>query len=273
MNARHGASQVVETDDGGALHVEQYGAGRPVVLIHGVLMSSRFFTAQVDRLAPFCRLVLFDLPGHGQSEAKAQGHTVAAYGQALHRLMETLDLRDAVLVGWSMGAFVMWDYLHTHGSDRTAHCVVVDELASDFKWPGHTHGALDLQQMCGLMSQIQSNYAGLAEHLLDAMFVTPPHGTERTRLLQEMLRVSPTTASAIFFDQTMRDFRDDLPKLATPTLVIAGADEKLVTVAGVENVAARLPNAEFRVFANSSHCPFMEEPDAFADAVRGFAGL
>ena len=264
---------MVKAADGSVLHVEEHGSGRPVVLIHGVLMSSRFFTPQVERLAPHCRLILFDLPGHGQSQALPAGHTVAAYADALHRLMEVLDLRDAVLVGWSMGAFVMWDYLHNHGLGRTERCVVVDELASDFRWPDHPHGALDLPHLCNLMAQIQSDYAGLAETLLDAMFVTPPQGTERARLKREILRVSPANASAIFFDQTMRDFRDVLPSLTAPCLVAAGADEKLVTLAGTKDLAARLPDAHLQVFDNSGHCPFMEEPDAFADAIRRFAAL
>ena len=264
---------MVTTGDGAAVHVEQHGSGKPVVLIHGVLMSSYFFAAQVERLAPHCRLILFDLPGHGQSEARPQGHSVAAYAETLHRLMEALDLQDTVLVGWSMGAFVMWDYLHNHGMRRTERCVVVDELASDFQWPDYPHGALDLPRLCGLMAQIQSDYAGLAEALLDAMFVAPPQGAQRQRLKAEILRVSPANASAIFFDQTMRDFRNVLPSLNTPCLVAAGADEKLVTLAGAADLAARLPNARLQVFGNSSHCPFMEEPDAFANAIRRFADL
>lgn len=264
---------MVKTADGAVLHVEEHGNGRPVVLIHGVLMSSRFFAPQVDRLAPHCRLVLFDLPGHGQSESRPTGHTVAAYADALHRLMEALDLRDAVLVGWSMGAFVMWDYLHSHGRRRTERCVVVDELASDFRWPDHPHGALDLPSLCSLMAQIQGDYAGLAETLLDAMFATPPQGAARAWMKSEILRVSPANASAIFFDQTMRDFRKVLPSLTAPCLVAAGADEKLVTLAGSKDLASRLPNAHLQVFENSGHCPFLEEPDAFAAAVRRFADL
>ena len=264
---------MVKTADGAALHVEEHGSGRPVVLIHGVLMSSRFFAPQVDRLAPHCRLVLFDLPGHGQSESRPTGHTVAAYADALHRLMEALDLRDAVLVGWSMGAFVMWDYLHSHGRRRTERCVVVDELASDFRWPDHPHGALDLPSLCSLMAQIQGDYAGLAETLLDAMFASPPQGAARAWMKSEILRVSPANASAIFFDQTMRDFRKVLPSLTAPCLVAAGADEKLVTLAGSKDLASRLPNAHLQVFENSGHCPFLEEPDAFAAAVRRFADL
>ena len=264
---------MVTAADGAALHVEEHGSGRPVVLIHGVLMSSRFFAPQVERLAPHCRLILFDLPGHGQSEARPAGHTVAAYAEALHRLMEALDLRDAVLVGWSMGAFVMWDYLHNHGRQRTERCVVVDELASDFKWPDYPHGALDLPRLCNLMAQIQSDYASVAEALLDAMFATPAQGAERTRLKREILRVSPANASAIFFDQTMRDFRTVLPSLTAPCLVAAGADEKLVTLAGAKDLAARLPDARLQVFDNSGHCPFLEEPDAFAAAIRRFAAL
>lgn len=66
----------------------------------------------------------------------------------------------------------------------------------------------------------------------------------------------------------MCDFRSMLPSLNTPCLAAAGAEEKLVALAGAKDLAARL-----QVFGNSSHYPFMEEPGNFADAVRRFADL
>ena len=81
--------------------------------------------------------------------------------------------------------------------------------------------------------------------------------------MRELRRSKGRSGSAIYFDQTMRDFRSVLPRLNTPCLAAAGAEEKLVTLAGAKDLAARL-----QVFGNSSHCPFMEEPDDFADAVR-----
>ena len=92
------------------------GKGRPVVLIHGVCMSRRFFERNAGPLAERFRVINVDLRGHGESPASEGGHTVAQYAQDVKHLLDTLELEDAVLVGWSMGTFVIWDLVRQFGS-------------------------------------------------------------------------------------------------------------------------------------------------------------
>lgn len=97
--------------NGALLHYEDSGDGRPVVFLHGCWMSSRFFTHQTAPGAlPGCRVIAPDFRGHGRSEKPLDGHTMAAYADDVRNLIETLDIHDVTLVGWSMGAFVAWEY-------------------------------------------------------------------------------------------------------------------------------------------------------------------
>jgi hypothetical protein len=87
---------------------------------------------------------------------------------------------------------------------------------------------------------------------------------------EEIMRPPASVASAIIFDQTMRDYRPVLPKVDVPTLVVTGADEKLVSVAAEELIASEMPDARVVVFEESSHCPFLEETDRFNETVGEF---
>ena len=97
-----------ELPDGARLAYDDLGAGRPVVLIHGVTMSRRFFDRNAAPLAERFRVINVDLRGHGESPAHEGGHTVAQYARDVKHLLGVLELDGAVLVGWSMGSLVVW---------------------------------------------------------------------------------------------------------------------------------------------------------------------
>jgi non-heme chloroperoxidase len=102
------------------------------------------------------------------------------------------------------------------------------------------------------------------------MFKEPPAPEEQAWMREEIMRPPASVASAIIFDQTMRDYRPVLPKVDVPALVVTGADEKLVSVAAEELIASEMPDARVVVFEESSHCPFLEETDRFNETVGEF---
>jgi len=89
-----------ELPDGARMAYDDAGSGRPVLLIHGVSVSRRFFERNVGALAERFRVIDLDLRGHGESPACEGGHTVAQYARDVRHLIDALGLGDAVLVGW-----------------------------------------------------------------------------------------------------------------------------------------------------------------------------
>src|ERR1700684_2500738 len=81
---------------------------RPVVLIHGMCMSRRFFHRQLEQVTRARRVLALDLRGHGDSSKTEAGHTMPQYARDLQGFIGALGLERPVLVGWSMGAFVAW---------------------------------------------------------------------------------------------------------------------------------------------------------------------
>ena len=263
--------------NGAELHYEEAGSGPPLVLLHGVWMSGRCFQPQLEGLADRCHVVALDFRGHGRSEHVHSGHTVAQYARDLHAFLGALELRDPVIVGWSMGALVIWDYVSQFGAIGLRGVVVVDQAPSDYKWPDWPHGFLDFEALCHVMAACQTDRTAVLDDFVPLLFKAEPPSAEHAALIrEETMRLPDTIASAIIFDQTVQDYRDVLPLVTVPALVVTGRDEKLVSVAAERFVAEQMPNTGLVVLEHSGHCPFLEEPERFnevlADWIESLAG-
>lgn len=252
------------------LYYEERGAGQPVIFLHGVWMSSRFFQKQLDYFSKDYRVIALDFRGHGQSSPVHGGHTIEVYARDLETFMDALGLQNAVLAGWSMGAFVVWEYLKQFGSGRIHSTVIVDELASDFKWPDFEIGAFDIETLTAFMREIQTNRPAFLASFLASMFKEelPPETAEW--MLAEVTRMPESVASAILYDQSIVDYRHILPQLDVRTLLCFGREEKVIPVAAGEHLLSELPDARLEVFENSCHCPFWEEANLFNQKVDSF---
>ncbi len=252
------------------LYYERNGDGVPVVFLHGVMMGSRFFTEQ-RTLPEGYESVTLDFRGHGRSEKAETGHTLPTYAADLEAFLDDRNLEEIVLVGWSMGALVGWEYVDRFGTDRLDRFVVVEQQPADLEQDGYEHGVFDLAELIDLMELAQTDHHALADVFIDGMIHGEPKSAYERIMFDEISRVPPAIKSAILLDQSVRDYRDVLDAVDVPTLVCVGEDDALVDPAGVAYVADHTPDATIERFSASSHCPFLEEPEAFTDALVAFA--
>jgi pimeloyl-ACP methyl ester carboxylesterase len=257
-----------ESVNGAELYYESTGEGVPVVFLHGVLMSSRFFSEQKP-LSEEYQTITLDFRGHGRSEKTDTGHTLPQYARDLEAFLDARNLSDVVLVGWSMGSLVAWEYVRQFGTDRFRGFVSVEQQPLDLEQEGYDHGVFGFDELRGLMELAQTDPHELAWSLIEQMLVDEPDSVEQT-LFDEITRVPPAIASAILFDQSVRDYRDAVTDVDVPTLVCLGEDETMLENAGVEYVAENTPDAEVERFPNSGHCPFLEEPERFNQVLSSF---
>ncbi|HXO07947.1 MAG TPA: alpha/beta fold hydrolase, partial [Solirubrobacteraceae bacterium] len=133
-------------------------------------MSRRYFHRQMEPLSRRYRVIALDLRGHGDSSNAPAGHTIPHYARDLERFMSALELEQPVLLGWSMGAFVIHDYVKQFGTSALAGVIVSGESASDFKWDGFPHGLVDLATLHEFMTDVQEDREGFIRHLVAEMF-------------------------------------------------------------------------------------------------------
>jgi non-heme chloroperoxidase len=169
-----------------------------------------------------------------------------------------------------MGAMVAYEYLRANGSGSVAGLVIVDQPPSDFAWDGYEFGVITLDALREMNEQLQLDQAALVAEFTELML----HDSDEQTLAwmsEEILQVPPVIASTILTDQTLRDYREFLPQIDVPTLVLFGEDDKLTSPKAGRYIADRVPGARLQTFPASSHCPFWEESDAFNAAVAAFA--
>jgi non-heme chloroperoxidase len=118
----------ITTSDGVRLNYLDAGdpAGPPVVLIAGFRAPATSWYRQWDALRAY-RVLSLDRRSHGASEDPPGGHTMARQSEDLSDFLTGLEIRDAVLVGGSMGASTIWSYLKGFGTDRVRAAVSVDQ--------------------------------------------------------------------------------------------------------------------------------------------------
>ena len=258
-----------ETVNGTELYYEATGDGTPIVFLHGVMMGSRFFSEQ-ETLADEHRPIVLDFRGHGRSEKTAVGHTLPTYAEDIEAFFEARRIDDAVLVGWSMGALVGWEYVDRFGTDRLRGFVVVEQQPADLERAGYSYGSFDFDGLAELIELTQTDPHEIAELYLDRMMKQPLDAERRRRLFDEITRVPPAIKSAILFDQSVRDYRPVLERVDVPTLVCVGEGESVLEVESVEYVAEHTPDADIEYFSESDHCPFLEQPDRFNRVLDAF---
>ncbi|MDD5591546.1 MAG: alpha/beta hydrolase [Dehalococcoidales bacterium] len=256
--------------NGTRLYYEEKGEGQPIIFIHGVWMSGRFFKKQVPYFARSYRVIVPDLRSHGRSAHVHFGHTLAGYARDIHALIAELSLKNVVLIGWSMGALVTWDYFKQFGSDNVTATVIIDQSACDLTAPDWTMGLFDLAELRRTMADIQTDRETVVRDFIPSMFKDKPAEEEAGWIFDEITRLPESVAGAILFDQTLQDYRPVLPSVNVPTLLCFGRDEKLYPVAAGEYLCRNLPDARLVVFEESGHCPFLEEPERFNREVDRF---
>ena len=261
----------VQLDTGASLHVEVRGDGPALVLLHGVMMSGRFFSEQLSgELANSFQVAVPDYRGHGRSEKVQVGHTVSGYARDLHSLIVALGLESPILVGWSMGAMVAWEYLRTFGSAGLTGLVVVDQPPSDFAWEGYPFGLMTLAGLAENVEGLQTDQRAVAEEFAQLM-QHEPDPERSTWIVEEIMKVPASVASTILTDQTLRDYRELLGEIDLPTLVAFGGDPKMNDPAAGQYIADEIRGSEFVVFDKSSHMPFLEQPEEFDRVLSDWA--
>lgn len=257
--------------DGTRIAYRETGEGRPIVLLHGLMAHSGFFAEQ-DALADGFRLIAVDLRGHGASPAAA-GLTIDRMAGDVAELVEALGLEDAIGIGWSLGASVLWKVLDGRASARFAGAIVVDmtpRVANEGDW------RLGLEpEHCEARSRaIAEDFETFANAAGQAIFAQPPGAALLARAEwagREFARNDAAAIGAIWASLAAEDFRPLLGRIRQPTLIVHGARSHLYGADTAEHLGEGLPDARIVRFENSGHSPHLEQPDLFNRTVRDFA--
>ena len=242
----------IDTHDGAlyaraSAHPPRSGAS-VVVLVHGMVISSRYMVPTAVRLAPLCNVYAIDLPGYGKSYKPAQILSLPALAAALDEWMHCADIPRAHLVGNSFGCQVIAEFAARYPQR-------VDRLV--LQGPTVDPRARTLpRQLYRLMRNSLREPRGLG------------HITAHDYRVAG-LRRAWATVKLVLGDR----IEDKLPRVHAPTLVVRGTRDPLVPHDWAERIVRLLPNARLVEIAGAPHTINFSAPDAFVGAIAPFLGL
>jgi non-heme chloroperoxidase len=249
-----------ENSAGIEIHYEDHGAGQPVVLIHGYPLSGRAWDKQVPVLVEAgYRVITYDRRGFGQSSQPASGYDYDTFAADLGALLEHLDLREAVLVGHSMGTGEVTRYLGRYGPARVARGVLIAPIPPFLVQAPDNPGGVPRGLFEGFTAAARADTPAWMKGFLDTFYnIDTLRGTlvsDQAYQASWNLAVTASATAAVACIATwMTDFRTDLPKIDVPMLVIQGdADQVLPLDKTGHRLPALLHDAQLAVIAGGPH--------------------
>jgi non-heme chloroperoxidase len=232
-----------ENDASIEIHYEDHGSGQPVVLIHGYPLNGNSWERQErELLAHGYRVISYDRRGFGRSSQPTVGYDYDTFAADLNALIEHLDLTDAVLAGFSMGSGEVTRYLSTNGSKRVRKAALLGAIPPFLLKTDDNPEGVDGQVFGGIKASIvEDRYAYFEDFLNNFYNVDVLGGRISDRAWQASFNVAAGAspfATYACVDTWLTDFRDDLPTIDIPVLVVHGTEDRILPFG---STAARLP--------------------------------
>ena len=259
------------------LYYEDHGSGRPVVLIHGYPLSGRAWDRQVPMLLEAGnRVITYDRRGFGNSSQPATGYDYDTFAADLNTLLETLDLREVILVGHSMGTGEVTRYLGRYGSARVARGVLVSPIPPLLLQTPDNPDGLPASLFDGFMEAARQDMPAWMKGFLDSFYnIDKLRGTLVSDQAYQASWNVASSASAIAAVACIptweTDFRADLPKIDMPMLVIQGdADQVLPYSKTGERLPGLISNLQLVVIDGGPHAIAWTHADQVNSALQKF---
>jgi non-heme chloroperoxidase len=242
------------------LYYEDYGTGKPVVLIHGWPLSGASWEKQVGvLLAAGYRVITYDRRGFGRSSHPSVGYDYDTFANDLEEVLKKLDVKDCALVGFSMGGGEVARYLGTHGAKRVSHAVFISSITPCLLKAAGNPTGVDGDKFEHTKSEILADRpAFLAAFFADFYNIDLLGGKIASQHMVHYSWNVAVNASAKAthdsVDAWLTDFRADVARIDIPTLILHGDADRILPIDATAHPLLNLiPNATLKVIAGGPH--------------------
>ena len=243
-----------------SLYYEDHGSGPAVVLLSGWPFDSRSWEPQVHPLLQAGhRVISYDRRGFGQSSRPTEGYDFDTLASDLDKLLTELDLREATLVGFSLGTGELARYIGTYGTGRLKACVFIESLAPSFVKSDENPNGVDQATIDAVRQAILNDRPAWLTGLLgDFLNLDELLGK---RVSEETVRnnwnagaaASPWATWACVLTW-LEDFHQDIKRIDVPTLILHGTADRILSVEGQgRRMHAALPDARYAEIEGGPH--------------------
>jgi non-heme chloroperoxidase len=282
------------TDDRIKLFYEISGQGKCVVLIHGLTANHRFFKKQITVMEKHFQVIALDLRGHGQSEASSDSLTMKRLAKDLKQLLEHLKVTRASLIGWSMGAHVIFEYIKNYSCKEIEKIVIIDmtpKLLKSADWsfglpgiisrkPGDFSHEDNLYMLSVMLDNWESYSKVVAQRILNKSLYNEKmefnaaadfKGKEDLPWIYEEERNNRACVIAAFWiAMAIQDYRPLLKNITVPCLLTYGKESNYYPPENYEYMQKQMPDARIIPFDGCGHALHIQDPELFNSTVMNF---
>ncbi len=241
------------------LYYEDRGSGAPVVLIHGWPLSGGSWERQsAALLGAGYRVVTYDRRGFGRSSAPNSGYDYNTMATDTYKLLETLDLQNATLIGFSMGGGEVARYMGKYNEGRVTKAGFISAITPALRKDGQNPEGADPAIFDGMKDAIEKDRFDFLQSF-GKMFYNQKllsHAVSEAKLQADFNVAALSSYQAMLFcvDAWLEDFRDDVKSITVPTLVIHGDADQIVPLAvSGARLPALIPTAKLHVVPGGPH--------------------
>lgn len=255
------------------LNVNVIGDGKqPLLLCNGFNCNQQIWNYLTPTLSKHYQLVLFDQMGTGNSDLRAYDaqhySTLGSYAQDVVAICQALDLRDAVLIGHSIGAMIGL-LAAIQAPQHFSKIVLMAASPHYLNEPGY-YGGFERADMLDLLAEMDRNYLNWATTFATILMGQDQPASLGYELVNYFCQADPTIAKQFARLGFLADNRPDLPNLHLPTLLLQTSEDVAVPVEVSTYLLDHLPQATLVTLQTAGHCPHLSAPLEVVAALREF---
>ncbi|HWE02187.1 MAG TPA: alpha/beta fold hydrolase [Tepidisphaeraceae bacterium] len=252
--------------NGTTIHFADKGTGRPLVLLHSFPADLRVWNDQIGELSSRRRVIAPDFRGFGQSPPGGP-FTVASLAQDVRELLRSLDALPCVLAGISMGGYTAMNFARQFPADLSGLILVDTKDAAD--------NAEQRENRDRMIEVARSKgSAAIADLMIGKLLSadTAAHRPAQVKTLRKIIEACPalTIEHALAALRDRPDMTGELPKIATPTLIVVGDADEITPIEMATGMHKRIAGSQLAIIPGAGHMSPMEQPSLVNRALRQF---
>lgn len=262
------------------LHYQDYGSGKPVILLHGWPLNEQSWEAQIPvLLSSGYRVIAYTRRGFGESSKPEKGYDYDTFAADLHQVIIKLNLKDITLVGFSMGTGEVARYIANYGTERIEKAVFIAGILPALLKAENNPEGVDRSVFDEMIRQcIEDRPAFIAGFLKDfyshAIAGRKAVSDEMIRFSWNLAMQASSLATVECIDSWLEDFREDIKKITVPSLVIHGSADKItpLKVCGAR-LKEILPGCQYLEIEGGPHGLLASHAEEVNKALVRFLGM